>query len=90
MRVSQKKCFNTCIVTLCSLFFVLLTRMMSSLYKVELEMFYQFKAEELERLLVIKQISLHSFNQRSGSLKLWITERQLRRIMHRYKHDGKT
>lgn len=51
-------------------------------------MFYQFKEEELERLLIIKQIKTRSINQRSGALKLGVTPRQLRRIMHRYNHEG--
>jgi len=51
-------------------------------------MFYQLKEAELERLLIIKQIKTRSINQRTGALKLGVTERQLRRIMHRYKHEG--
>lgn len=51
-------------------------------------MFYQLKESELERLLVIKQIKSRSINQQAGALKLGVTERQLRRIMHRYKHEG--
>lgn len=58
------------------------------MHEFELDMFYQFKEEELERLLVIKQIKSRSINQRSGACKLGITARQLRRIMDRYKHEG--
>ena len=34
-------------------------------------MFYQFKEEELERLLVIKQINSHSINKRTGSINYY-------------------
>ena len=51
-------------------------------------MFYQLKENELERLLVIKQVKSRSPNQKEGALKLGVTARQLRRIMHRYKHEG--
>ena len=52
-------------------------------------MFYQLKENEWERLLVIKQIKSRSLNQREeDALKLGVTLRQLRRIMHRYKHEG--
>lgn len=51
-------------------------------------MLYQLKESALERLLVIKQISSRSINQRSGSLTLGITGRQIRCIIHRYRHEG--